>query len=70
MCGIFTLSQTYSNFHNTLSNSRRVVVSHATLLILYFYFIDVFKRARGLGPFLSIFITFAASSILHVSCKR
>ena len=30
------------------------------------YFIDVFKRARGLGPFLSMFITFVASSILHV----
>lgn len=34
------------------------------------YFLDVFKRARGLGPFLSMFITFAASSILHVSFTR
>lgn len=52
------------------SGSKFTITSLLSKWVYLNYFLDVFKKAQTLGRFTAVFLTFALSSLLHVSKRR
>ena len=52
------------------SGSKFTITSLLSKWVYLNYFLDVFKKAQPLGRFTAVFLTFALSSLLHVSKRR